>query len=421
MNIEDYKRRYVFAADYGTSDFKYGPITQGERPLIVENRGYFPEQSIVSKIMGVEKEVVVGKDVTLFLESGADLATRLIYPMRDGIVAKEDERAWRVIKELTLMALEEFRPKGFGFDGFFVVGALSAVAPRYMYEKLFDIFEEISKAELIKAATIIPQPLAVAIAHKATSCTVIESGHGNTQFAPISRAPIRGAVIALNRGGGDANAITSEILKDAGYGDLANEESLVRKVKENIGLLPLDLDRAIAYAKSNPDAVRAVYSIPGTRIKIDLAENSWARFLIGEYVFNPNHEIFNSYFKRGMPRPRDTKVGDVLFYGMIDIAEATIKAIERCPVELQPLLYSQIILSGGNFSWKVPDKLKGIAVDSATKLKSMLAMKGIENVNVIMASEPQFSVWRGCIVYGYAVPASYRWSWDKMEGWVFFR
>lgn len=417
---EDYKRRFVFGSDYGTSDYKYGPITLGERPAIIENRGYFPERSMVSKILGVEKDLVVGKEVAYFLESGADLSSRLIYPMKDGVIGKSDQNAWRVIKELTRFALEEFRPSGIGFKGFYLVASLSAVAPRYMYENLINIYDAIARETgLIHASTIIPQPLAVAIAHKELSCVVVESGHGNTQVAPISRAPIRDAIVALNRGGSEANAITAEILKDAGYGDLAKEESLVRRVKENIGLLPLNLDEAIKYAKHNPELVRAVYQVPGTRIKIDLAEYSWTRFLIGEYVFDPNHEIFQSYFKRGMPRPSDTRVGDITFYGTLDIAETIIRAVERCPVELQPHLYSHIILSGGNFTWRPMPIMKGIAVDSQTKLQYMLRNKGLENVNVKLSSEPQYAVWRGCIVYGYAVPTSYRWEWEKMEGWIY--
>ncbi|MEM2041481.1 MAG: hypothetical protein QXI52_06220, partial [Nitrososphaerota archaeon] len=74
MFEEDYKRRFVFGSDYGTSDYKYGPITLGERPAIIENRGYLPEKSMVSKILGVEKDIVVGKEVSYFLESGADLS-----------------------------------------------------------------------------------------------------------------------------------------------------------------------------------------------------------------------------------------------------------------------------------------------------------------------------------------------------------
>ncbi len=420
MFEEDYKRRFVFGSDYGTSDYKYGPITLGERPAVIENRGYLPERSMVSKILGVEKDIVVGKDVAYFLESGADLSSRMIYPMRDGVVAKSDPTAWRVIKELTKFSLEEFKPSGFGFKGYYIVASLSAIAPRYMYENLINIYDEISRETgLIHASTIIPQPLAVAIAHKELSCVVVESGHGNTQVAPISRAPIRDAIVALNRGGSEANAITAEVLKDSGYGDLAKEESLVRRVKENLGLLPLNLDEAINYAKRNPEHVRAIYQVPGTRIKIDLAEYSWTRFLIGEYVFDPNHEIFQSYFKRGMPRPSDTRVGDITFYGMLDMAETIIRAVERCPVELQPHLYSHIILSGGNFMWRPVSTMKGIAVDSQTKLQHMLRDKGLENVNVRLSPEPQYAVWRGCIVYGYAIPANYRWEWEKMEGWVY--
>ena len=422
MFEEEYKRRHVFGCDYGTGDFKYGPITLGEKPHIVENRGYFPEKSAVAAILGGEREVVVGREVTEFLGSGADLSTRLVYPMRDGIIRKEDDRSWRVIKEITLMALREFKQGGITFKGYYLVAALSAVSPRYMYEKLFEIYGSIaSETGLIHSATIISQPLAVAIAHKQTSCVVVESGHGNTQVAPISRAPIRGAIIALNRGGSDANAITAEILKDAGYGDLAKEEALVRRVKENLGLLPIDLNRAIQYARTNPEDVRAVYQVPGTRIKIDLGENSWARFLIGEYVFDPNHEIFQSYFRRGMPRPTDTKIGDVTFYGMLSIADTIIEAVEKCPVELQPHLYNQIILSGGNFSWKPPEHLQGIAVDSPTKLQHMLREKGIENTNITLSKEPQYAVWRGCIVYGYAVPTNYKWTWEKLEGWVAYK
>ncbi len=127
------------------------------------------------------------------------------------------------------------------FEGFCVVASISSVCPRYMYENLFDTMTEAAKQGLVKAATIIPQPFAVAIGHGVTTCVVVESGHGNTQVCPISSYPIRSALVAVNRGGGDANSITAEILKDLGYGDLAREEAFVRRVKENLGLAILQL------------------------------------------------------------------------------------------------------------------------------------------------------------------------------------
>jgi len=409
--------------DYGTSFFKYGPISLGEAPEIVENRGYFPDKdAIMTRIMGAGKEVVVGKEIPLHLEAREDLPSRLVYPFKNGVIEKNDHRAWQVVEEVSRMALREYIPKEEGFNGFYVVASLSAVAPRYMYEKLFDIYAKIDSEEhTIVSATIIPQPLAVAISHKVPTSVVVESGHGNTQITPISRYPVRTAIIALNRGGGDANSITAEILKDSGYGDLAKEETVVRQVKEQIGLVPRNIDDAIRFGKSNPDKLAVAINIPGTRLKITLEDNGWLRFLIGEYVFNPNHEMFQSYFARGMPRPRDVKVGDAFFLGMVDMSEAIIQSIEKCPVELQPYLYRQIILSGGNFEWKVPQGLENVCVNSVDKIKIMLNEKGLSEVGVVMASSPKYSVWRGCIVYGYAVPEDFKWSWDRMEGWMSFR
>jgi crenactin len=418
-----YKQKYVFGADYGTSYFKFGSIACGEEPKMIENRGYFPDkESIMQKAFGMTKEIIVGDEIPLYLQASEDLSFRLIYPMRNGVIEKNDEKAWSVVKEISHYGLNYFKPADPEFKGFYLVASLSSVAPRYMYERLFQIYNEINdETGLIKAATIIPQPLAVAIAHKITTCVVIESGHGNTQVCPISRYPIRNAIVAINRGGGDANAITTEILKDLGYSDLVHEEAFVIKAKESLGLIPRELEKAIEAAKKNPKKFKAHVKIPGTRITIELEENTWVRFLIGEYVFDPNHEIFQSYFIRGMPKPKDVRVGDIVFRGMLDFGDSIIEAVERCPIELQPHLYRELLLSGGNFCWATPpESLSDYAVDPGTKMKLLLRKKGITNVKVNMASMPQYSVWRGCVIYGFAVPEDYTWSWERMEGWLFF-
>ncbi len=416
-----YKQKYTFGADYGTSYFKFGSIQCGEEPKIVENRGYFPnKENIMHKAFGETKDVVVGEEVPLYLQAKDDLSLNLIYPMKNGIVEKNDDKAWDVVRAISDYGLSAFKPADPEFHGFYTIASLSSIAPRYMYEKLFQIYKGINeKNGLIKAATIIPQPLAVAIAHKVTTCTVIESGHGNTQVCPISHYPIRNAIVAINRGGGDANSITAEILKDLGYGDLAREESFVTKAKEKLGLIPIDLEKSVNMAKRNPRKFRIKVKIPGTRIVVELEDNSWIRFLIGEYVFDPTHELFESYFKRGMPKPKDVRVGDLTFKGMLDFGEAIIEAVERCPVELQPHLYRHVLLSGGNFCWnRPPDGLKEAVIDAPSKIKLLLRKKGITNVEVSMTNEPQYSVWRGAVIYGYAVPEDYAWSWEQLEGWL---
>jgi len=420
MTIENYRSHYTFGMDFGTSDFKFGPITCGENPRIVNNRGYFPDKSsLVYRAFETAADVVVGDEVPLYLQSSEDLTSRLVYPMKNGMIDKDDDSAWKVVGALCQFGLDAFPvTSNNGFRGYNIVASLSAVSPRYMYERLLELFREGNASGKVRAVTVVPQPFAVAIGHGVTTCVVIESGHGNSQVCPISKYPIRSAQVALNRGGGDANAVTSEILKDAGYGDLAGEESLVRRVKESIGLVPGDLDAAITEAKRTPRKFRAKHKVPGTRVEIDLDKDSWTRFLIGEYVFNPNHEIFESYFGRGMPRPRDVKMGETTFRGMLDFGDAIVASVERCPVELQPMLYREILLSGGNFSWRVPESMDGVAVDAQTKVKSLLRMKGIRNVSVKMTTSPQFSVWHGCIIYGFAVPDDYEWDWQRLEGWM---
>ncbi len=200
----EYKQKYTFGCDFGTSHFKYGPITAGEKPEIIENRGYLVDhESLVHRISGVTTQVVVGNEVAYHLESKGDLASRLIYPMKNGVIQRNDDNSWRVVYEVARTGLTAFKPPEPNFDGYFVVASLAAIAPKYMYEKLLDLHKRIdAESKVVKALTIIPQPLAAAIAHKVPTCTVLESGHGNTQVCPISKYPVRNAIVAINRGGG---------------------------------------------------------------------------------------------------------------------------------------------------------------------------------------------------------------------------
>ncbi|MCD6312504.1 MAG: hypothetical protein J7L79_01650, partial [Thaumarchaeota archaeon] len=416
------KEYQVFGEDYGTSDYKFGPATLGNTPDIIENRGYFPDtRSLLLRMQGFPdtKLLVVGPDVATFVEARRDLAERMVYPMRNGVIDYDDERSWMVVKEVTRYGLLKYFPKEEGFEGFRCVAALSAAAPRYMYERIFELHKEINEEEgrkIVKAVTIIPQPLAVAIAQKAVTCTVLEGGHGNTQIAPISRGVVFNALITLNRGGSDCDLLAAEILRDCGYSDLAKEQKLVKIFKETVGAIPRDVNK-ILESKSDP-RFRAVFRIPNTRIIIDLEKNSWQRFLLGEYFFNPGHEIFQSYYRRGFPKPADTYIEGRAILGTTDIAEVVIEAVSRCSFEVQPMLYRNLILSGGNFAWKVPQNLSDVAVDAPTKLALMLEQKGVSGVKVTLTKNPVYNVWQGCVTYGLFIPDDYTWDWDSREGWL---
>ncbi len=430
MDETRYKSKYVFAEDFGTGYFKFGPITLGESPFMVQSRGLIlrdlPE-SVKLRVRDralLERGVVVGDDeIPKYLSGVKDAARKLKYPLKDGVVKFDDEDSWLVVRELARYAFERFPVSEAGFEGWYVVIALSSLAPDYMIRRIFSIHEELDRqhgGRLIKAVTVISQPLAVAIAENAVDCIVIEGGHGNIQIAPISYALIREGVVALNRGGAEANAVTREVLRDIGYGDVAREEYVVELVKRELGLVPRKLDGAIRDAKSNPDKyVTRVRVSPITEIEVP-REYAWTRFLIGEVVFDPRHEVFESYVEQGRLKIEDAVVGDVVLYGEMDLASGIVESLKRVPVEIQERVLSNIIISGGAFKWNVPRGLEDHAVDSVTKIGIMVRDRFpniAHSVSARTVKDPQFSVWRGSIIYGFALPIHVKWNEQEREGW----
>ncbi|MDG6910199.1 MAG: hypothetical protein JRN08_07495 [Nitrososphaerota archaeon] len=239
----------------------------------------------------------------------------------------------------------------------------------------------------------------------------------NTQISPVSSGMIFNALITMNRGGGDCDLVAGEILRDAGYGDLAREPKLVKLFKEAVGLVPRSLKDVMA-DKNNPKH-GFVFRVPNTRISIDLDKNAWQRYLIGEYFFDPSNEYYASYYRRGFPKPADSYAEGKVVPGTTDLAEVIIQSVQKCSFEIQPALYRSIFLSGGGFSWQVPQGMEAFAVDSSTKLKLMLEAKGIQGVDVKLTSHPVYNVWQGCVAYGLYIPDDFIWDWDEREGWQY--
>ncbi len=208
--------------------------------------------------------------------------------------------------------------------------------------------------------------------------------------------------MALNRGGGaEANTVTREVLKDSGYGDLAKDEYVVEVVKRAVGLVPKNLDEAIKKAREDPDRF-AVKVRVNPLVEVELRDTAWMRFLIGEVVFNPRHDIFTSYIQQGRLVIEDATVGDMVFYGEMDIAEALITSIRKVPVEIQDKIMSTIILSGGAFNWSVPPGLEDVAVNSVDKIRLMVSERLPDlasKLSISIVKDPQFSVWKGGPLY----------------------
>ncbi|MCD6313270.1 MAG: hypothetical protein J7L79_05645 [Thaumarchaeota archaeon] len=418
------------AIDYGSYAVKYG-VEDDAEPKMIRTAGLVIPRRIIENLLRKADDIIIGDDIDLYV-AGIRIIKKIIkrlhYPVKHGIIKEDDQRDWRILERITeqiLLSIYARIPPTIeeDFDGFYIVFSLNAIAPRYMYEGFFKIFRRFAEYELVKAVTVLQQPLATAIASGRLTCVVVESGHSNTQIVPITERVIRSAIVPLNMGGVNADALTKEILKDAGYGDIASDDEIVRQVKETIGAIPIDLDRAIEWAKRNPERARAKIRLYESAVggEIDLARYSWKRFLIGEFIFNPEHEIFHSYYRRGFPKPRETSIGDTIFYGSMPLDEAIIESLRRCDPRTQERIFEKgvIILSGGNMAWRIPRGLEEVAVTADQKISYLLRKKGLR-INAELAPNPLTTVWEGCLLYGQNLPLDMKWNWNTLDGWMTF-
>ena len=433
MSSSEGVRRYL-AIDYGTGYVKYG-MEEDIKPEVIETVGLVIPDEMKGDLLRKVEDIVVGDAIVSYLPTRNVPHEGLHYPLRHGVVERDNKLAWRILEKITEHILTTVRRRPTiesDFKGFYVVFSLVTGAGRYMYERFFEIFRKFAERGLVKAVTVLEQPLATAIASGRLTCIVVESGHGSTQILAIDGKDVRGsiknaiidgAIVPLSRGGVDANGLTREILKDAGYGDIALNDEIVRRAKEALGAIPLDLDRAIEWAKRNPEKVRAKATLfePAFGGEIDLGKYSWWRFLIGEFVFNPEHEIFYSYYKGGFLKPRETSIGDAVFRGTMPLDEAIMESLERCDQRVKKRISEEgvIILSGGNMAWRVPRGLKKAAVTADRKINYLLHKKGLR-IKVELAPDPLTSVWKGCLIYGQNLPLDMKWDWKTLDGWMTF-
>ena len=157
---EEYKQNHLLAIDLGTGYIKHASIHQ-PRPRITENRGVIPRLSPVArKIWGVNKQVVVGPELTQYLTTRKELRKILIRPMRSGVVPTQslNSKEWRVLKALLEYCITtEPKPRtrliGKDFWGWYVIVALPIVSPRRMMENIFRCLQAVSYTHLTLPTT----------------------------------------------------------------------------------------------------------------------------------------------------------------------------------------------------------------------------------------------------------------------------
>lgn len=398
----DYEKN-VIAVDVGTRFVKYGP--PAEEPSMIENRAFYVEPGAAETLFGLKPGWVAGPQVANFL--GTYDNTNLVYPMRNGRLGDDPRAPQALAAVIRYAVLDSWHELGRPRRVRVVLGtAVDAPAGtlRAMFDAVAAALRGVGAGGLV---TAVPQPLAVAISEKMLTCLVLESGHGNTQVTPVSMYPVVSATATSGVAGWLADAVAAEVLRDLGWGDRAAEDKFVRMFKEAVGLIPRSLDEAL-----RSDGGDTVFRVPGTRIEVEVPGR--ARYLIGGVIFEPQHEVYESYYRRGMRRPQPVVVAGRRLGGAspVDAVEASLSALS---VELQPVM-DKLLLSGGNMEWR-RDPSAPLSVTAEEKMASMLAERGLAP-RPRLVEAPRHAVWRGLVVYGLAAPDDVEWSWERREGWL---
>lgn len=206
------------------------------------------------------------------------------------------------------------------------------------------VFEEFGFAAY---SAVPPQRLAAAAAHRKTAL-VLDSGFSFTHAVPVvDGRELASCARRLNLGG---KALTNHLKETVSFRswNMMDETPVINAIKERLCYVSLSYASELASTKRKNNAVRREYILPDlSRAGVDrmghvrmpeeemdgteqiLVMNN-ERICVPEILFNPSDV--------GMPQA--------------GIAETIFQAVEAAPVQHRPELYSNIVLTGGNCSFR---------------------------------------------------------------------
>jgi len=166
-----------------------------------------------------------------------------------------------------------------------------------------------------------------------TGC-VIDSGYGSTQIVPVVDGHVMSSCIEqIELGGRDVTAYIQQLLRERKEpipSDISLEAA--RIVKERYTYTCPDIEKECSRFDSNPEKNNIAFSSIHKRSGLPWSMNiQYERFLAPEIVMDP--KIFSPSFNKTLPE-------------MVD------SAISNCPIDTRRHLYKNIVLSGGNTSFK---------------------------------------------------------------------
>lgn len=158
------------------------------------------------------------------------------------------------------------------------------------------------------------------------SGTVVDSGDGTTTVIPVADGHIlRSGIQQISLGGRDVTSHVQERLR-RNRRDVSSSQSyeVARQIKEKYGYVCSNLENE--KLKSPTQSVDGLYMNEGESWKCEVGEE---KYLAGEVLFQPS--LLAGAKSRSMPLP-----------DLVDLA------IQNCPIDNRRVLYSNVVLSGGN-------------------------------------------------------------------------
>eukprot|EP01128_Nolandella_sp_AFSM9_P009651 TRINITY_DN6285_c0_g1_i1.p1 TRINITY_DN6285_c0_g1~~TRINITY_DN6285_c0_g1_i1.p1 ORF type:complete len:454 (-),score=80.04 TRINITY_DN6285_c0_g1_i1:25-1386(-) len=268
-----------------------------------------------------------------------------------------------------------------------------------------NIFEEIFEREQFQSL-LIQQPSFLSLYdyctnhHKSSlapvpnpvvGAVVVDSGYSFTHIVPFfDQTKLSYAVKRINVGGKLLTNYLKEIVSYRHW-NMMHETYLMNHLKERLCYVPLNylVDLELTKLTSAKNTIRRHFVLPDfiTNNLGYVKESDPLPSLPSNYTgtSRPDEQVLVMNNERLIPEllfnPSDIGIREA------GIAEAIVQAVEETPVDLHPLLYSAIVLSGGNTA------IPGFADRLTAELRQLVPSQYA--VNVLSSKDPHLSAWRG--------------------------
>ena len=283
--------------------------------------------------------------------------SKIKYPLENGII-----KNWEDLEKIWDNSLKRLRVNKEDYN---ILVTEPILSPKRNKEKISEIiFEKFNMVSLYVANQAM---LSLYASGKITGI-VLDSGEGLTQIVPIYEGfIIDNCYLKSNLAGKYLTDYMAYLLMESGvYLQTSKEKELCREIKEKYCYLSINYDKDIEtqdYILPDNKILKINNILPDNKIlKINKQ-----RFKCPEALFNPN----------------------MLGKDILGIHELLNNTIQKCDINIRRDMYKNIILSGGNTTFK------GFKNKLYNELNKLNKINKINDINIYDPLKRQYSVWIG--------------------------